>query len=326
MIAVERRASTVLFNLLSARRDRRAYLIPVNACPILALTLRKARVPFELIDISGATLCIDPGEVLERVARRPRYYAGLIYVRTYGALADTEEFFREFKRHAPDAWVVDDRCLCPPLFTDRPAGRADIVLYSTGYAKYVDIGWGGYGVLADGITYKRTAGHFDPADLERLTANYKRSIARGTRFASAHGDWLDQRRLPLSRRRYAMRVNRELEQARSHKQTLTAIYRAGISLELQFPESFQSWRFNLRVGNSIEVVDAITSAGLFASRHYAPLNRAFAQAGAPNAEALHRHVVNLFNDRYFDTRQAHRIVDIVSKVAVPVANQVRRQR
>ena len=52
MIAFEARASTVLYNLLRSRRDRRPFLLPANVCPIVPLTFRRAGHAFRLVDIA----------------------------------------------------------------------------------------------------------------------------------------------------------------------------------------------------------------------------------------------------------------------------------
>lgn len=318
MIVYERRASTVLFNVLRARRVDRPYLLPANACSILPITLLKARVPFELVDISSASLEIDPDAVLDRVSKTSGGCAGLIFVRPYGLLTDAEPFFREFKRRAPGAIVVDDRCLCSPSFATRTAGVADVVLYSTGHAKAVDIGWGGFGVLAERCEYVSDRAPFDPLDLERLTRDYRDALASGVKFEYIASRWLDMRKPPVGWLQYRERVERRRARAHTHRRSLNSIYRAGIPAELQYPDAYQQWRFNIRVANAPDVLAAIFAGGLFASRHYIPLTRAFGGGEAPNAEAVYDHVVNLFNDLHFGAEQASRAADIVRTVAIPV--------
>jgi len=321
LIAFERRASTVLFNLVRARQDDRPYLIPANACPILPITLLKAGAEFELVDVTEATLAIDPYLVFERVRQAKGRYAGMIFVRPYGWLDDVEDFFREFKHRAYDAIVIDDRCLCPPEFARSSRTVADAVLYSTGNSKVVDIGWGGYGMLADGLPYDHGVEPFDPNALERLISDYKRALASAARFVYVPTPWLDERVPPASWRQYVALVQSQLAQVLKHKRDLNAIYRAGIPAKLHYPEECQQWRFNLRVGNPAEVLAALFDADLFASRHYVPLTRSFGKARSPNAEAVYRCVINLFNDLHFNANQAIRVSDIVTKVAKPATRQ-----
>ena len=43
-----------------------------------------------------------------------------------------------------------------------------LILYSTGYAKFVELGWGGYGMLGDDVDYT-TDGIVDLGALEQVT-------------------------------------------------------------------------------------------------------------------------------------------------------------
>ena len=319
MIVYERRASTVLSNVLRGQPVNGPFLVPANACPILAIALLAARVPLELVDISSTSLEIDPDAALARANKANGSCGGLIFVRPYGRLTDAEPFFREFRRHAPDAIIVDDRCLCSPSFVRERANVADLVLYSTGRAKAVDIGWGGYGLLTERCIYVPDhAAPFDLHDLQRLTDDYKQALAAGTKFEYADMNWLDARKPHIAWNQYRQCVVRQRTRVQAHRRALNAIYRAGIPLELQYPESYQQWRFNIRVANAANVLAALFGAGLFASRHYIPLTRAFGMGEAPNAEGVYGHVINLFNDFYFSVEQAHRAADIVSRVGVPL--------
>jgi hypothetical protein len=277
-----------------------------------------AGVPFELIDISPGSLVIDSSAVLDRVRKAAGRYGGLIVVRPYGMLTSEEALFREFKALAPAAIVVDDRCLCSPSFEVDPGGAADIVLYSTGHAKAVDIGWGGYGVLAEGCEYSSDCAPFDPADLASLTKAYKDALASGTRFEYAAGKWLDARTPPMEWSQYREEVERGRTLTRKHRLLLNDIYRERIPAELQYPDAYQQWRFNVHVANASDVLAALFAGGLFASRHYKPLTSSFGGGDAPIAEGVYRHVVNLFNDRYFSVDQANRAADIVRQVAIPL--------
>jgi hypothetical protein len=103
-----------------------------------------------------------------------------------------------------------------------------------------------------------------------------------------------------------------------HKRALNDIYRAAIPPALQYSDSYQGWRFNVRVSNPDRVIAAIFGAGLFASQHYIPLTRSFGQGGSNRAEAIYASTVNLFNDLYFTADQATRVADIVKNVGIPV--------
>ena len=78
--------------------------------------------------------------------------------------------------------------------------NADVVLYSMGHAKVVEIGWSGYGVLTEACAYVSDRAPFAPHDLERLTSAYKRALASGGKFAYEPSRRLDARKPPVGSR------------------------------------------------------------------------------------------------------------------------------
>ncbi len=311
MIVYERRASTVLYNLLSARDDRAVFLLPANVCPIIPMTFLKARQPFEFVDIDPATLCIDEGAVLDRWSKEPSRYGGLLFVRTYGSVHDTHSFFCELRSLAPDALLIDDSCLCAASFPDTPPTFVDAQLFSTGYAKYVDIGGGGYGVLAPNTPYATSVEPCDAHAYAKLDSECKSALAHRTQFRYEHDNWLDTSAPDLSWPKYQNRVNLELRRIVPHKAEINALYSDALPPEICLPSAFQQWRFNIRVRDKQSVLRMIRDCGLFASGHYASLAGIFSSGRAPNAESLHATVVNLFNDRYFSVAQAEQLADVV---------------
>ena len=81
--------------------------------------------------------------------------------------------------------------------------------------------------------------------------------------------------------------------------------------EIQLPQSYQTWRFNIRVKNKSQILNAIFNAGLFASSHYASMAGIMADGSAPHAELLADEVINLFNDEHFDEEKAQKICDVI---------------
>lgn len=320
MIAYERRAATVLYRLLAARRDCGLFLVPANVCPIVPFVLLKAHQPFELVDIDPNTLCIDENSVLELWRRNPPRYGGLLFVRTYGAVHDTSSFFRELRGLAPGALIIDDCCLCAPQFHDAPPPNVDAQIFSTGYAKYVDIGGGGYGVLASGTPYSPTLEPFDVGAYARLDADCKSAIARRVRFTYEDSDWLDTAPPVLGWEDYRLTVAAELARIAPQKAAINAVYHDALPPEVCLPERFQHWRFNILVHYPSDVLRAISDAGLFASRHYASLAGVLDDSSAPNAEALYAAVINLFNDRYFSYGKATQLAEVL------IRNQDKLQR
>lgn len=311
MIAFEARACSVLHNLLLSREDGRPFLLPANVCPVVPLTFRKAGRPFELVDVSGPDLAIDEARCLARI-ERDRGIAGLLFVRTYGALGDAAPFFRTVKELAPDLLVIDDRCLCRP---DPDGGSrtpgADVTLWSTGYAKHVDVGFGGFAHLSEDVSYRRFERAFSAPACEELERGVKDAVARRVPFGGGGEGWLDLSPPEVAWPAYRCGLLAALPEIDEHKRRLNAIYRDLLPPEVCLPDRFQEWRFNLLVPGPDELVARLFSAGLFASRHYASLGGVLGEGTFPEAERLHGQVVNLFNDRSFDEERARLAAGLV---------------
>ncbi len=287
MILFESRACGILYNLLRSLAGDLPFLLPANVCPDVPRTFREAGRGFRLLDLDPEDLGMDRRRCLEVLAERPEDWGGVIYVRPYGA--EEEEvngFFRALKELRPDLLVVDDRCLClPDCDGERLAPAADVTLYSTGRAKPVDLGFGGFAQCRDDVAYRR--------------------------WESTEESWLDLSVPGLGWEAYRASIQKALPGVEEHRRRLNAIYASALPEEIRLPARFQGWRFHILVPEPDALVERLFAAGLFASRHYASLGGIFAEPRFPVAERLHRGIVNLFNDRYFDEEQAGRAADCV---------------
>jgi hypothetical protein len=312
MIVFERRACAILYNLLLSLEDPRPFLLPANVCPIVPLTFRRAGRPFSLVDIGGPDPSMDPELCLDRLRGSREGFAGLLFVRAYGAEGDVDSFFRAAKGLRPDLLVIDDKCLCrPDCRGERVSAHADVTLFSTGRAKHVDLGFGGFAHLGADVPYRRHGGSYLEAALEEIERDVKCAVAHRVPFAGGDGDWLDLAEPALSWEAYQGSVRAQLHDVDEHKRRLNAIYAGALPRELQMSADLQDWRFNLRLPAPARCVERLFAAGLFASRHYASLGEIFCTERFPQAERLHQEIVNLFNDRSFDEERARRAVDCV---------------
>ncbi|MBV8516046.1 MAG: hypothetical protein JO197_01470 [Acidobacteria bacterium] len=279
MIAYERRASAILFHLLRGLGDPRPFLLPANVCAVVIETFAAARQPYSLVDIEELSLAIDAHRCIELVRAEPGAYAGLLFVRPYGSERPPLALFDALRALRSDFVLIDDRCLARPDFDGTSlVPPADVSLFSSGYAKYADLGRGGFAFLRERLPYAR----------------------------DAHGPaWLDLAPPDDSWDEYRRRVSRAVDAAAAQKEALNAIYLRRLPAHVALDAEFQQWRFNLRVPAAERLVERLFDAGLFASRHYAPHGK-FAVAAR-----LHAEIVNLFNDRYFDVERATRASDVV---------------
>jgi len=168
------RASAILYNLLNSQDNSLPWLLPANICPIVPITFFKAKVPIEFVDISAGTLHMDLEQAEGRLKRGN--CGGILYAHTYGEPSTPDEFFRHVKSNYPKLLLVDDRCLCVPDLEPNPEMAADVALYSTGYAKVVDLNFGGYAYMKYGIHYRPQHLPFDPKAHEDIESGYKRVI------------------------------------------------------------------------------------------------------------------------------------------------------
>jgi dTDP-4-amino-4,6-dideoxygalactose transaminase len=304
------RASAILYNLLAGCADSRPWLLPANICPIVPVTFLKAGVPFEFVDISPATLHMDLVQAEDRI--REREFDGLLYAHTYGELSTPLDFFAAMKSLAPELLILDDRCLCIPELEPVHAG-ADVILYSTGYAKIAELGFGGYAFLRDNQEYRSVNLPFNPAHHDEMEKSYKQAIQKHERFVYRDSDWLQIDPPFPAWYDYSRQIETRKNASLIQRQLLNQIYESSLPKEIQLPSGYQTWRFNIRVKNKPQILGAIFDAGLFASSHYASLTDIMADGSAPHAEALANEIINLFNDEHFDEEKAHKICSVISR-------------
>ena len=303
------RASAILYNILVSRADLRPWLLPANICPIVPITFLKAQVPFEFVDISAATLHMDLSQAEDLIKRRK--FGGLLYAHTYGESSTPLEFFSAMKSLDPELTIMDDRCLCIPDL--EPIHSADVILYSTGYAKIAELNFGGYAFLCDDLEYHSAALPFNPRHYDEIEKLYKQAIQKREKFMYHDSDWLQVSSSFPAWYDYSLQIESKLRASLKRRESLNQIYVSRLPKEIQLPQDYQTWRFNIRVKNKEQILDTIFKAGLFASSHYASLAGIMTDGSAPRAEALAAEVINLFNDEHFDEEKSYKICDIITR-------------
>jgi hypothetical protein len=198
------RACSILYGLL--REEERPFLIPANICSVVPETFLEAGRAFELVDVEEPTLEIDPEACLDRLEREP--VGGILFVRPYGRERDVDPFFRALKELQPDLLLIDDKCLCRPDCEGLGISSwADATLFSTGYAKHVDLGYGGFAHLQEGGRIpepswekhrRRTEEELVRADehKRRLNAIYSAALPREIQMDPGFQSWRFNVRVP----------------------------------------------------------------------------------------------------------------------------------
>ena len=261
-----------MFNFLKSNDLKGKVIIPANICPDVVDTLHYAGNPLRFVDIDAHTLCLNWQQV-QSIAKDA---AAVLAVHTYGFEDDFNELFAALRAINPDIAIIDDRCLCMPELNE-PNSIADLMLYSTGEKKQVELGAGGIGYVADGWRY------------EEMMVPENDVLTNET--------WILDEKALLAK----------MDAVIKHKEKLNAIYRKNLPASIQLPAPYLHWRFHIIVPNKDEILKAIFDAGLFASGHYKPQAE-----GCTVSTNLYSHVINLFNDFYFTEDQAKAVCEIVN--------------
>lgn len=303
------RASAILYHLLKSQGDTHPWLLPANICPVVPLTFFKAGIPFEFVDISAKTLHMDLEQAGRRLKRGP--YGGVLYAHTYGEQSTPVDFFQQAKSHFPNLILVDDRCLCIPDLDPPEELSADVTLYSSGYAKIVELNFGGYAFLKDAVPYRPEHLPFNPQANKEIEQGYKQAVQTQTRYHYSDMDWLQTEADLPAWYDYRHQIESGLKTSITHRAAINEIYMNRLPPEIQLPQEYQNWRFNLRLENKDRVLRDIFASGLFASSHYASLAGIMAPGESPQAVALAKDILNLFNDHYFDLKSAEQVCNVI---------------
>lgn len=310
MIVLESRASVALTRVLAGLDVRGIVLLPSNVCTAVPLACLAAGHGVEFVDIDPRTLEVDLASCEDRIRRDPTRHVALVFVRPYGAIGDRDGRFAQLHRVSPRLLIVDDRCLCPPGESD--GGEAEAILYSTGSRKYLDLGFGGYARLGEGVRYADAgavaSGRIPDAE---MFATVREAALAGVPLAADDWSWPDDAPAELGPTEYFARIQAALPAASEGKGRLNAEYAALIPREARLPNAYQHWRFNVVVNEPDVLIRRLFAAGLFASRHYPDLSSSLGGGECPFALRLSAHVVNLFNDRYYTREMAIRTAGMV---------------
>ena len=267
------RANKLLYNFLKVNHISGNVLLPANVCPDVVKTLHHAGLTTTFVDLQVDNLCI----IQEAVLRLAKQASMLLFVHTYGIEHDFYAFFEQVREQNPDIIIVDDKCLCLPDL-DVKDSAADLVLYSTGENKMINLGGGAIGYLADQWEYDEVR-----VEESELLSNEL---------------WLlDPKQLYM-----------KMDSIIAHKEKLNTIYRAMLPEAIQLPDAYQHWRFNILVPNQEQVLAALAAEGIPADCAYPSQDEACVVASN-----LHTLSVNLYNDKNLTPDQATRACEIIKE-------------
>jgi len=299
------RASSVLYNFLEQNTSvaGKKWLIPINVCKVVPLTFYSANAHFKYCDITALDLFIDlSNQDFNEVH-------GILVIAPYGATINARitKQLTKIKVSHPEILVIFDLCLSMPVTSKPNSDIPDLVLYSSGYSKPVDIGHGGFGYSRFKVENNKKGVQVEAIQKE----NFEEQILKlgNGDIIGYKADWLDLELNNLNSKSYFSEIKDEFDGSKEHRRCLISIYQAMLPKRILLKDEYQSWRFNVLVPNKEELLISISNAGLFASTHYA---MAQPMHNMPVAFELSKFVLNLFFDSYFTEEKAISICKVIN--------------
>ena len=312
MITFANRASAVLYGFLKGKTFEKPFLLPANVCPVVPLSMMKAGVDFEFVDIDERHTMSEE-QAFEKVSRGS--YSGLLFVHSYGNTFKNKGFYSELKSINPELCIIDDCCLCKPKLEDIESEDVDLTLYSTGYAKFIELSYGGFGVTPKQSVNVEIGGTFEFSEEEesRQQIYIKDCFKNNKRYElTADYPWLDCSPLKMDAKQYFGIVNAKMEKVQADKNIINKIYRSNLPKELQWGDGYDNWRFMMSVDNRNQLLKAIFDAGLFAGTNFPSVSWMFKGQHCKRAEEEASHILNLFNDFRVNEEMAYRTCEIIN--------------
>lgn len=318
MLIYRKRAQGIVYDFAKKYLNQTGYvLIPAQVCQIVPITYMKLHIPYKIVDIDLRTMSMDLVQVKKYLEEGN--VQAIHYVYGYGYYKDTEyaKIF-ELKRKYEFA-LIEDKCLCIPEF-DEPQRDYDLIIYSTGYSKVVDLGIGGFGHLNSRYSIEKCY----QADYTEYAKQLIRDHflicleeKKGFEQKIAEGNWLDNGELD-DNIKYQKLVEKEKEIVISHKKNINDIYDQIIPDAMKMGNTFNIWRYNILLKNSNEVIKVIFQNGGFASQYYHSLYKVFGDDFFPNADFVEKHILNLFNSQVYTKELAIKTAHIIREIGEAV--------
>jgi hypothetical protein len=303
------RASAILYLFLTTRnKPGDHYLLPTNICPEVVLVFLKAGIRLTFLDLETENLGLDPNEI-EGVLEKEKV-SGILYNHTYGNEYIPLQFLEKLKDELPAIYLIDDRCLC---FPDHAYSNNlfDLILFSTGPKKQIDLGYGGFGfVIGDNLNRQNITRSIKDFEYVRTLSKELPEIEKWKDAASLN--WLELKQFDLNGSYFDELSGAETKQV-LHKKVLKDIYYENIPRELLMDDRYNDWRVQICVKNKKELLKIIFNAGMFAGDHYRSLGTWLDKRNFPVGERLEKEVVNLFIDLNIGQEEALQLSSLIKK-------------
>lgn len=310
-IAIENRASVVLYNYLKSNCISNIFAIPANVCPIVPLIFITAGVKYRFVDISVDTHAIDKDKVSQML--KEGSIDSLMFIHAYGCQYDNESYFKELKLNGCK-FIIEDKCLCVPLLPSEIVDTStDLLLFSTGYAKFVEFGKGGYGFYNGYYEMHQPDGYcYSKQDYDKVFEGIRIALLENKHFSYIPCNWLDF--TPFFIDDYFEHVEKARERVINHKKNINAIYDEILPIDMQMGRDFTDWRYMIVSKHRDLYLKHIFDAGFFAGKNFPSVSFIYDLSNSPNAETEATKLLNLFNDFRIDESSAISIANIIRNI------------
>jgi hypothetical protein len=317
MISLTRqRASSIIYDLVAEKKG--SWIIPDNVCHAVFASIVAAGGEPLLTDVDASTLELNPNNIVDTVKSNANI-KGVVMVRTYGNTSENySKLIGEIKAINNEVIIVDDRCLAIPEISIEE-DIADVYLYSTGYSKVVDLGYGGYAFSKKKIqSFDRKYNKHEEEQFDNFFKNAVYSDKHTNRvdiITASCSNWLDMAK--IEKQKYFQEITSAKSTALDCKTKINSIYKE-IKNEFQLGNKFNDWRFNIFVPNRDEVLDRLFQNNLFASKHYFPFSKLLNSNENKTWRSISPNIINLFNDFRYTPIMAEQTVELINKYAKPI--------
>jgi len=314
-IVYSNRALSVLHNyIIDNNLDGHSIVLPTNICHDVFFLFANIGMNQIFVDIDENTLEVDN----KIVSKHTIEYTNLILLwnHPYGINNVPYNFFNQLKRLNKNLTIIDDRCLCNASnHTHKPEDEIiDLILYSTGYAKQIDLNHGGFGICKNNC--RKNNAQFD-YDSKIYTSIKKKLFIQkpSSKYIETNikKSWSQIKSIEITPHKYHTAITKENHMWIKHKKNIKELYKNEIKNEFQYKNRFNDWRFNILVKNKKNLLEKIFQEDLFASGHYPSIGSLMSKNIFPNAEYLYNHTINLLLDKYYTPEMAKRTVEIINK-------------
>ena len=311
MIYLANRASAVLCNFLNSIEITKPFLLPSNVCPVVPLSFLKAGIEFEFVDIDS-THAMSKDICISKL--KTGRYAGLLFVHAYGKEFYNNDFYATVKNIDKNLLIIDDRCLCWPDTSEILPENIDLQLFSTGYAKYVELSYGGFGKSNISGINSVNLDYDNETEIKQQV--YIKQCLKNHEIYNLDPNlpWIDFSPLRMKKEEYFSIIEKKKIKVKQGKDIINEIYTRMLPKSIQVENQLNNWRYIIMVENQQEVLEAIFEHNLFAGTNFPSVSYLFKGISSPVAEEEASHIINLFNDFRISEEQAIEICNVINKV------------